>query len=82
MLKVKNAFEGLYREGKIIPKEKINHNGDARVLIVFLDDEKEEDIKKEKLLNTFGSWEDDRGVNEIIADIYGSRESRKEDINL
>jgi hypothetical protein len=72
--KIKTAFEGLYTKGKIIPKEEINYNGNARVLIVFLDDFiNEENKKKEKLLSTFGKWEDERNSEEIISDLYSSR---------
>lgn len=77
---MKAAIEGIYSDGKIIPNEKISYKGSAKVLIVFLDDIK--DNKMERLLGTFGSWEDDRTSERIVSDIYDSRASRKEDISL
>ena len=43
-----------------------------------------EDIKRpsEKFLATFGSWDNKRTAEEIIADIYGSRKSRGVGISL
>lgn len=77
---MKKAIEGIYHKGKIIPEEEIDITGDAKVLIVFLDEIQED--KKNKLIKTFGSWEDDRSTSEIISDIYNSRKSREDNITL
>lgn len=82
MFSVKTAVDGIYNEGKVVLNENINIKGKARVLVVFLDDSDEKRIKRERLLNTFGSWHDNRTSDQIIQDIYNSRVSRKEDIIL
>ena len=79
---MKHTVEGIYNDGKITISESVPFVGNSRVLIVFLDDPKEKNNKKERFLKTFGSWEDDRTAEDIIKDIYSSRSSRKEDIRL
>lgn len=79
---MKQAFEGIYNNGKVILNEKVLIKGKQKVLVVFLDDKKEKAERKNRLLCTFGSWEDDKDSQQIINDIYSSRASRKEDIIL
>lgn len=79
---MKHVVEGIYSEGKITISENVPIKGNSKVLIVFLDDPKGNNDKKEQLLKTFGSWDDSRPAEDIIKDIYSSRTSRKKDIIL
>ncbi len=80
---MKEAYEGLYEKGKIIPKEKIHCRKKAKVLIVFLEEINEDthlNRAREDFFKTFGSWEDNRSADEIINDIYQARLSRRRDV--
>jgi len=79
---MKQTVEGIYSEGKIILNEQIPYKRKSKVLVVFLEDYQEKADRKKRLMETFGSWEDKRNVEQIIDDIYFSRASRKEEINL
>lgn len=79
---MKHAVEGIYNEGKITISENVPFKGKSKVLVVFLEDYKDKNDRKERLLKTFGSWDDNRDVENIVNDIYSSRVSRKEDISL
>lgn len=79
---MKSAIEGIYSEGKVILNEPISLKGKAKVLVVFLEEYQDKADKKERLLKTFGSWDDDRDASKIIKDIYNDRVSRSEDISL
>ena len=79
---MKHAVEGIYNQGKITISEKVPFKGKAKVLVVFLEDYKDKNDRKEQLLKTFGSWDDNRDVETIVNDIYSSRVSRKEEIRL
>jgi hypothetical protein len=79
---MKQAVEGIYSDGKVILNENVPVKGSSKVLVIFMDDYQDKAAKKERLLKTFGSWEDNRNADQIINDIYSSRTSRKEDICL
>ncbi|TYQ15698.1 UNVERIFIED_CONTAM: hypothetical protein Cloal_2180 [Acetivibrio alkalicellulosi] len=79
---MKHAVEGIYNEGKITINEKVPVSGKSKVLVIFLEDYKDNSNRKERLLKTFGSWVDNRDAESIINDVYSSRESRKEDFSL
>ncbi|MDK2800002.1 MAG: hypothetical protein PWQ70_1621 [Clostridiales bacterium] len=79
---MKHAIEGIYNEGKVIFNEQVPVKGKSKVLVVFLENYKDKIDRKQQLMNTFGSWEDDRDSEQIIQDIYSSRTSRKENISL
>lgn len=79
---MKHTVEGIYNKGKITISENIPFKGKSRVLVVFLEDSTDKADRKEQLLKTFGSWEDDREAESIINDIYSSRVFRKDDILL
>ncbi|MDK2933934.1 MAG: hypothetical protein PWP27_1744 [Clostridiales bacterium] len=81
-IKMKHAIEGIYNEGKVIFNEQVPVKGKSKVLVVFLENYKDKIDRKQQLMNTFGSWEDDRDSEQIIQDIYSSRTSRKENISL
>jgi len=79
---MKQAIEGVYSEGKITLNESVSYKGKAKVLVVFLEDYKEKTDRKEQLMKTFGSWDDNMSAEQIIEDIYSSRVMRKDDISL
>jgi predicted DNA-binding antitoxin AbrB/MazE fold protein len=79
---MKTAVEGVYNSGKITLKENINLKGKANVLVVFLENIGDKNNKMQKLLSTFGSWEDDRDSEEIISNIYESGLFGRDDISL
>jgi hypothetical protein len=79
---MKTTVEGVYNSGKITLKENINLKGKANVLVVFLENIDDNKNKMQKLLSTFGSWEDNKEPEEIISSIYESRFFRRDDINL
>jgi hypothetical protein len=79
---VKSAIEGIYSDGKIVLNENINYKGKAKVLVVFLENINEKKLKKERLLSTFGSWQDERTPEEILNEIYSARVSRNDEIVL
>lgn len=79
---MKQAVEGIYSEGKVILNEQVSVKGKSKVIVVFLEDYYEKADRKKRLMDTFGTWEDDREAEQIIDDIYSSRVSRKEEINL
>ncbi|MBI4650086.1 hypothetical protein HY745_02130 [Candidatus Desantisbacteria bacterium] len=64
---------------KNIRKElKLQKNSMVRVTLV-----KEEDNKlPDDFLKLFGTWEDERGADEIIREIYGMRISSRREIKL
>ncbi|MCR4436473.1 MAG: hypothetical protein QHH06_11640 [Clostridiales bacterium] len=58
---MKRAVEGIYKnEGKIILNEDVPFKGKSKVLVVFLEDYKEKADWKERLMKTFGAWDDNR----------------------
>lgn len=79
---MKHTVEGIYNKGKITISENIPFKGKSKVLVVFLEDYKDKNDRKEQLLKTFGSWDDEREAEVIINDIYSSRVFRKDDIIL
>ncbi|MDT3699308.1 MAG: hypothetical protein RO469_07750 [Thermincola sp.] len=79
---MKSAIEGIYSDGKIVLNENINYKGKAKVLVVFLENINEKKLKKERLLSTFGSWQDERTPEEILNEIYSARVSRNDEIVL
>lgn len=79
---MKQAVEGIYSEGKITLNEHVSVKGKSKVLVVFLEDYQEKADRKKRLMETFGTWEDERKAEQIIEDIYSSRSSRKEEISL
>lgn len=79
---MKQAIEGIYNEGKIILSEDVPIKGKSKVLVVFLEDHKEKADRKERLMKTFGAWNDNRNAEQIIDEIYSSRVTRKDDISL
>jgi len=77
---VQNAAYGTYRNGQILLDESMPLMDESKVIVVFLKDAP----KKENLLDIFdvcGAWEDDRGIDTIIADTYSSRTARR-DVSL
>jgi len=50
------------------------------VLVVFLEDYKEKAERKERLMKTFGAWNDNRDAERMIDEIYSSRVARPEKI--
>jgi hypothetical protein len=79
---MKQAVEGIYSEGKVILSEQVPVRGRSKVLVVFLEDYQEKVDRKRRLMETFGTWEDERKAEQIIEDIYSSRAPRKEEISL
>jgi len=79
---MKTTVEGIYKEGKVTLKESVPYGENAKVLVVFLEDDRTMAFRKEKLMNLIGSWEDNRDAETIIAEIYGDRVSSKDDIEL
>jgi hypothetical protein len=79
---MKHTVEGIYSEGKITFSENVPFKGKSKVLVVFLEDYKDKNDRKERLLKTFGSWDDNRAAEDIVNDIYSSRVFRKEEISL
>lgn len=79
---MKHTVEGIYNDGKITIIENVPIKGKSKVLVVFLDDYKVNNDRKERLLKTFGSWDDNSDAEGIINGIYSSRVSRREDISL
>jgi len=79
---MKHAIEGIYNKGKVILNEQVPVKGRSKVLVIFLEEHKDSTDKKQKLMDTFGTWEDTKSSEEIIEDIYLSRSSRKKDISL
>ncbi|MDR2428254.1 MAG: hypothetical protein LBD62_00430 [Candidatus Margulisbacteria bacterium] len=78
---MQTAAYGIYKNGRIILDEPAQTAASARVLVVFLENKK---TSKSKLTNFFklhGAWEDTRGADAIIKDIYNSRLA-KADIKL
>jgi hypothetical protein len=76
-----NAVYGIYKDGNIVLDKPVKMASESRVIVQFL---KEQPSKKTSLVNFFddyGTWEDDRNVDTIIADIYTARHS-KLDIEL
>lgn len=79
------SIRGIYTGKEIKPLEDIRVRPNVGVIITFLDDEEKAiDEKKEakipnsnteEFLKKCGGWEDTRGPEEIVADIYGSRAS-------
>lgn len=79
------SIRGIYTGKEIKPLEDIRVRPNVGVIITFLEDEeKDVDHKKETnmpnsnteaFLKKCGGWEDTRGPEEIIADIYDSRAS-------
>ncbi|TYQ14845.1 UNVERIFIED_CONTAM: hypothetical protein Cloal_1229 [Acetivibrio alkalicellulosi] len=79
---MKHAIEGIYSDGKVIFNEQVPIKGKSKVLVVFLEDYKEKMDRKQRLMDTFGTWEDGKDSEQIINDIKASRNSRKEDFSL
>lgn len=79
---MKQAVEGIYSEGRVILNEQVPVKGKSKVLVVFLEDYQDNTDRKKQLMETFGTWEDDRNAEQIINDIYSSRASRKEEVSL
>ena len=79
---MKQAVEGIYDEGKVILNEQVPIKGKSKVLVVFLEDYQTKSDRKKRLMETFGTWDDNRNADDIIADIYSSRASKKEEIRL
>jgi len=79
---MKQAIEGVYSEGKVTLNESVPYKGEAKVLVVFLEDYKEKSDRNERLMKTFGSWDDNRATEQIIDDVYSSRVTRRDDISL
>ncbi|GBR74201.1 hypothetical protein NO1_1422 [Candidatus Termititenax aidoneus] len=78
---MQTAAYGIYKNGQIILDEPAQAEAPARVLVVFLENQK---VRKSKLADFFklyGAWEDKRGAEAIIKDIYNSRLA-KADIKL
>ena len=46
---MKHAVEGVYSEGKIIISETVPFKGNSKVLVVFLEDYKDKNERKEQL---------------------------------
>lgn len=80
---MKPTVEGIYSEGKVILNEHIAVKNRSKVLVVFLEGYQEKVNKKERLMKTFGSWDDDdKDAAQIIHEIYNDRAFKKEDISL
>jgi hypothetical protein len=79
------SIRGIYTGKEIKPLEDIRVRPNVGVIITFLDDVEEDMYAKkgssssmnstEIFLEKCGGWEDTRGPEEIIADIYDSRTS-------
>lgn len=79
------AIKGYFNGREFVPLDKANIKPNQKVIITVLDEYIDADEKigrKDRLMKTFGSWDDDRDSEAIIKDIYSSRASRKEDISL
>ena len=56
---MKPTVEGIYNEGKVTLNEHIPVKNRSKVLVVFLEGYQDKANKKERLMKTFGSWDDD-----------------------
>jgi len=81
MIFMHQAVEGYYDNGKLSFNEPIQGISQSKVLVVFLEDEAH-NVNKENLLSLCGSWKDNKTAEEIIDDIYSSRNFGKENIKL
>jgi hypothetical protein len=79
---LKPTVEGIYSEGKVTLNERIPVKNRSKVLVVFLEGYQDKANKKECLMKTFGSWDDDKDAAQIVQEIYNDRVSKKEDIRL
>jgi hypothetical protein len=69
---MRNATFGTFKDGQIIFDEPDVPCNNARVLVVFLDEEPGEPQLLD-LFRLYGPWEDTRGVEDIVADLRNSR---------
>ncbi len=79
------AIKGYFNGREFVPIDKANVKPNQKVIITILDeyiDAGEKIDRKDRLMKTFGSWDDDRDPEDIIKDIYSARASRKEDVSL
>ncbi len=68
-----------------IPKEvkkKLDLTETSKVKVIIAKEEKEKIRSTQEFLKLFGTWEDDRDANEIINDIYETRQSSKRETEL
>ncbi|RCX18915.1 hypothetical protein DFR58_104186 [Anaerobacterium chartisolvens] len=79
---MKQAVEGIYDEGKVILNEQVPIKGKSKVLVVFLEDYQGKSDRKKRLMETFGTWDDNKSADDTIDDIYSSRASREGEIGL
>lgn len=70
---MKPTIEGVYSEGKVILNEHIPCKDRSKVLVVFLEGYQDKVTKKERLMKTFGSWDDGKDATQIIQEIYDDR---------
>jgi hypothetical protein len=83
-----HSIRGIYTGKEIKPLEDIHVRPNVRVIITFLDEVAEDSEEEQKIgknregspksptqifLEKCGGWEDTRGAEEIIAEIYASR---------
>ena len=68
-----------------IPKEvkkKLDLTGTSKVKVIIAKEEEEKTGSTQGFLKLFGTWEDNRNANEIIDDIYETRQSSKRETEL
>jgi hypothetical protein len=78
MISVRAVYDG--EEVRLLEKPPVS--GRYRVVVTFVEPEGNKDGDRERLLSSFGAWQDDRPIEETIKDIYGSRVSRMEPPDL
>jgi hypothetical protein len=76
-----NAVYGIYKNGSIYLDKPVKTASGSRVVVLFLEEQKQSKPKLADFFDLYGAWEDDRDADTIIADIYAARQS-KPDITL
>ena len=79
------TIRGIYTGTEIKLLEDVHVRPNVQVIITFLENEplsKDTDENTQELLALGGTWEDERPVEDIIKDIYGSRTTGKEEVRL
>jgi len=79
---MQQAVYGVFSKGKIIFNEPVCASDESDVIVVFLNKQTSKKNELSKLFDVLGAWEDSKDADEIIAEIRGSRMSRKADIQL
>lgn len=78
------SIHGVFDGNLIKPLERISAKANSKVIITFIEEEQSESAssKTKDFLRLFGSWEDSRSSDEIVNDIYASRQQSGREIEL